>query len=119
MAACQTKPSPTAPTNAATDVASAKTTQTTASWRCLGTEPFWAVEIENGKAIFELPEKKEAPITLTAIAETNEAAAYSGENLKIRIKKETCSDGMSDNVYDYSAEIEFGKQQYKGCATKK
>ena len=90
------------------------------AWHCLGTEPFWSVEIsDNGTAIVETPEKKEAPIALTAIAETAEAAAYSGENLQIRIKKEKCSDGMSETVYLYSAEVDYDIYAFKGCANKK
>lgn len=114
----------TATTTAATEAQ--KNMLTTASWHCSGTEPFWSVEIENGMATIETPEKKEAPIVLTSMTQTStkhefsgQVATYSGENLKIRIKKEQCSDGMSETVYLYAAEVDFDIYEFKGCANKK
>ena len=39
--------------------------------------------------------------------------------IKIRIRKERCSDTMSDTGYDYSAEVELSNgKKFKGCAIK-
>jgi uncharacterized membrane protein len=35
------------------------------------------------------------------------------------IKKEKCSDGMSDRSYNFSAEIAINGETLKGCAIKK
>ena len=124
FAACQNSTSATVSADAA--AAAKKPIIETQNWHCLGTEPFWSVEIENGLATVETPEKKEAPIVLTSMTQTStkhefggQVATYSGENLEIRIKKEKCSDGMSETVYLYSCEVEYDIYKFKGCANKK
>jgi uncharacterized membrane protein len=37
----------------------------------------------------------------------------------ITLKKEPCSDGMSDIAYTYSASVAVGAENLKGCANKK
>jgi uncharacterized membrane protein len=117
---CQNNPS--AATVDTSVSAVAKTAaKATASWHCAGTEPFWSVEISAAynTAIVQTPEKTEAPISLVAISETADSATYTGENLKISIKKGKCSDGMSDNDYEYSAAVEYDIYKLQGCANKK
>jgi uncharacterized membrane protein len=37
-------------------------------------------------------------------------------NITVQIKKEPCSDGMSEKKYNYSAEVNLNGKIYKGCA---
>ena len=93
--------------------------------RCFGTEPFWDVKIseKNGTIIFndvssevvhKLPYLKPKIEGEQAIYETVE-----GKNaLKITLKREKCSDGMSDIEHKYSSEIVFNGKKYKGCGAR-
>ncbi len=103
------------------DSASKSGAKATINWHCIGTEPFWGVEIsvEKNTATFDSPDKKEEPIALTAISETPDIATYTGKNITIAIKKEKCGDGMSDNEFEYSSIVEFDTHKFNGCATKK
>ncbi len=116
LSSCQNNPA----ANTA-DSASKSGAKATINWHCIGTEPFWGVEISaaNNTAIFTTPEKTEQPIALTVVVETTEEAIYTGKNLKISIKKGQCSDGMSENMYQYSAAVEFDIYKFQGCANKK
>jgi uncharacterized membrane protein len=117
VTACQSNTAATNDTAAAAKTGAKATT----SWHCIGTEPFWSVEISaaDNTATVQTPEKTEAPIALVAISETADSATYTGKNLKISIKKGKCSDGMSDNEYEYSAAVAFDIYKLQGCANKK
>ncbi|MGV3509051.1 MAG: hypothetical protein ACO1N7_07165 [Sphingobacteriaceae bacterium] len=94
---------------------------------CLGNEPFWSLDINPQEQLIVLkdvgseqtyvfPYKagKSSGNTIT-YATTNDKK----ESLKAIITKETCSDGMSDRTYNYSAQISFNGKLLKGCAIKK
>lgn len=94
---------------------------------CLGNEPFWSLDINpqeqllvlkdvGSEQTFVFPYKagKSSGNTIT-YATTNDKK----ESLKAIITKETCSDGMSDRTYNYSAQISFNGKLLKGCAIKK
>ena len=41
------------------------------------------------------------------------------DRLLIEIRQESCSDGMSDNHFNYSAAVVINGRRLKGCAVKK
>jgi putative lipoprotein len=42
-----------------------------------------------------------------------------GKNtIEIQIKKEQCSDGMSEKKYNYSVKVKLNENNYSGCAVK-
>lgn len=94
----------------------------------MGTEPFWGAEIipfENRivlhdastDRVFIFPFKKgRKGRGGVYVYETNNAR---GESLRIVIRPGTCSDGMSERTYNYSAEVRLGNDVFKGCAIKK
>lgn len=92
---------------------------------CLGNEPFWSVEISGGENLVRLtdmgtesayfyqyvePAVEETTYTYDIPAEADQPP------LKIVVKKEECSDGMSDRNYDYSVTVQAGDRALKGCA---
>ena len=93
----------------------------------LGNEPFWAVEIIPEEKIITL---KDVGIEKTYIYPykaakvvgntfTYEVANDRKQSIKVVITKETCSDGMSDRKYNYSALVIINGKTLNGCAIKK
>jgi uncharacterized membrane protein len=91
-----------------------------ARFTALGTEPFWAAEVEGDTLLYKTPEDQEGRRvaltrrTLAGRAELNGALA--DEPMVLRVFAGPCSDGMSDTVYPYSAEMRLGRQRMNGCA---
>ena len=94
-------------------------------FECRGTEPFWAISMEPDAIIYSEPgteklyfpyqdpieQEKGTLVFKTYIQEGNKST-----RLQIILTKEECSDGMSDTVYPYTAEVELDGKQLKGCA---
>ena len=40
-----------------------------------------------------------------------------GEKIEVAIRKEFCSDGMSDQRYEYSVQLRIGEMKLMGCAS--
>lgn len=88
----------------------------------VGTEPFWSFELDYDEAmrfILADGETLRAPVGMGQMKDgalTYEAPAGSKNGrLRVVIKKEKCSDGMSDRNYDYSVQVTAKDQTYKGC----
>lgn len=95
---------------------------------CTGTEPFWNIQIskaerglffknmgdETGKTFDWAPPVSTGNTTTYTVK--NRAAP--AETMTLVITKETCSDGMSDLVYNYSVTVSIGKEIWRGCGVK-
>lgn len=96
-------------------------------YTCIGTEPFYQIKIsekENlidfynpmGQDTIHFPfskiEMEDGSITF--ISEDEKA----NNKIRIKIKDEECSDGMSEKHYHHSTEIILNTKTYKGCAIK-
>lgn len=96
---------------------------------CHGTEPFWGLQIseaEGGIFFKNMADETGAryawdkPRTegqFSWVYEVNDPAGDAAP-LKIAIKKEKCSDGMSDIEYDYSVRVAIGNETLRGCAVR-
>jgi uncharacterized membrane protein len=98
-------------------------------YACSGTEPFWSVLISSNEQVvyfkdlaagkgytyaYAAPTSKDGVLQYIFPDITN---PYS--KLAVTIKKEPCSDGMSDKQYQYSCMVIFDRSsEYKGCAEK-
>ncbi len=92
-----------------------------------GTEPFWSLEISTlRKTLFFKDIGKEIgkAFTLSRLTQTGDSWTYQANDrsgnpvAEVLIKKEACSDGMSDIAFKYSCKLRIGKETYKGCAVK-
>lgn len=89
--------------------------------RALGTEPFWAFDIDSASLRFTTPDDPRG-IHFPPIAPriTGDTAVWVGETERaafdVRIWREQCSDGMSDRVYRYAARVRIDTTTYRGCA---
>ncbi|MGM3306628.1 COG3650 family protein [Anabaena sp. WFMT] len=93
-----------------------------------GTEPFWSVTVGKSGIIYASPEMKQQtfPYTKPLKAEgrpTDVVRVYRfrdrENNILILKKVSSCSDGMSDINYPYSAVFILGNKVLEGCAVKK
>ena len=87
-----------------------------------GMEPFWAVAIRGTTLTLTRPDQ---PIVIAtapgAVIQPNQASwtgkTSDGRELKITLYASICSDGMSDHVYPYTAEVDVpGASPLSGCA---
>ena len=93
----------------------------------LGNEPFWSLEIIPAEKRIVLKdmgmEKVQEFIYKSAVLGEGlyqyEVRNPKNEKLVVIIRKEKCSDGMSDRQYNYSVEISLNGRILKGCAIKK
>jgi uncharacterized membrane protein len=102
-------------------VDSAAHTAPVPSIRAIGTEPFWGLRIDAAGLRFTTPEDTAGrwlPVTTPArIGDTLRwVGAVDQDSFDIRIWKATCSDGMSDNEYPYTATVRIGDRDLMGCA---
>lgn len=93
----------------------------------LGNEPFWSVDIIPSEKIIafkDVGSEKTYVFPYEAAKASGNTLTYQVSNdqkqsIKILITKETCSDGMSDRKYQYSAQATINGKTLKGCAIKK
>jgi uncharacterized membrane protein len=120
LAACATSESP-----ASADVPMAKrpARQEHApllAWRAFGTEPFWNVRVDGDALVFTTPDDQSGrTFAGTHVLQPDGGVHYEGRDgtaFSLDIARGECSDGMSDNVYELTAEFRYGDMEYKGCA---
>lgn len=93
----------------------------------LGNEPFWSVDIipDEKRILFKNVGQEKAvefiykPASVSAGVYRCEATSPSNKKIVVVIRKEKCSDGMSDRQYNYSAQVTIDGTVFKGCAIKK
>lgn len=94
----------------------------------VGTEPFWNVSVSKSGIVYSSPNaKKQTFPYVTPIKAAGRTAdivrvyrLQGKPNSMLIIKKEsTCSDGMSDKQYPYSATLILNNTVLEGCAEKK
>jgi uncharacterized membrane protein len=85
-----------------------------------GTEPFWAVKIRGASVEFSEPDAPAQAFANAAKAEAGGAATWTANNatasIVVKLTPGPCSDGMSDRVWTYKAEVTLGSRVLKGCA---
>lgn len=101
----------------ATPTASAPAEQ---SFQALGTEPFWSVFVEGPRLRYTTPENIKGTDFPARRSVEGEAqvwtGTFEGSAFTLRIAPGTCSDGMSDTVYSYTAMVAFAGKTLNGCA---
>ncbi len=125
LAACKDNPSRSADSSAAAAPTTSAAVATTEPLRALGTEPFWALDIDSTGLRFTTPDDTSgkrfppnAPTpmagdTLVWMAESDLTAVH------VRIWPEPCSDGMSDRSYPWTAIVRVAGTTYRGCADRR
>ena len=91
-----------------------------ARFTALGTEPFWAANVDGARLTYLTPEYQVGqPV---AVARTSQgdsvefAATLAGKRLTLTVTAGPCSDGMSDTVYPFAVRRRLGDDEQRGCA---
>lgn len=93
------------------------------AFRAVGNEPGWYVEVDGGAtpalhATLDYGDRTvEVPhaVALDGDAFGYHGTATDGSVIVLRIRREACSDGMSDRTYDTSVTLAVGDMAYRGC----
>ncbi|MBC7540047.1 MAG: hypothetical protein H7281_14585 [Bacteriovorax sp.] len=95
--------------------------------QCLGTEPFWGITTDaNGtlsmsdpmsdsKRDYSKATVKSAQGTTADFAFQIEATNEASNTLKLNVVKAECNDGMSENIYPYTALVDVDDRILFGC----
>jgi uncharacterized membrane protein len=86
-----------------------------------GTEPFWAVEVDDDRIVWRQPqEPKEillgGPHTQDAEGAVQYRASAAGHEVEVLIDARPCSDAMSGEFFAYSARAMLDGKEFHGCA---
>jgi uncharacterized membrane protein len=90
----------------------------------LGNEPFWLMEIDKEKQISFLRVDSSQPTVFPYVPAVQQNGQYvfnvrkNIDSMQITITPQFCSDGMSDNWYEYKVEAKFNGVMYVGCGVK-
>ena len=99
-----------------------------AGLRCLGTEPFWSLDPDGERLVYETPEDERA-FSLDAVLSAGTfrspkralTGSDGGTRVVATILPAQCSDGMSDRVYGLDATVVFvgegAPRMLGGCCT--
>lgn len=87
-----------------------------------GTEPFWGVQIRQAGLTLTRPDQEPVMAANPGAKVDGGAAVWTvatdqGE-MVLTVETRTCSDGMSDLAYPYTATVVFAGQTLKGCGMK-
>jgi putative lipoprotein len=97
-----------------------KETADGAVFQARGNEPFWSLTARAGQLSLQRPGQPAllAPYTAPELGDAgfSVAAQTSAGRLDLSVSAGPCSDGMSDAVYGWNAELRLGQQRFKGCA---
>lgn len=84
------------------------------SYRALGTEPFWSIEIANGRMTYDSPEGG-FNVSAPRVRETGDGRRYETQRIILDIWAEECSDGMSDRGYADTVRAQVDGRTLTGC----
>lgn len=86
----------------------------------VGTEPFWSASVEGARLSYSTPDVPDgAAVAVTrkdAGAGVRYAGTIDGKPIELEVRRETCSDGMSDTVYPFAVVRRIGPDTQRGCA---
>lgn len=85
-----------------------------------GTEPFWGGSVSGGSLTYSTPDNPEGSLTSVERFPGRGGLSFSGElegaRLDLMVTPGTCSDGMSDRTYPFTATLKLGEETRTGCA---
>jgi uncharacterized membrane protein len=89
------------------------------AWRAFGTEPFWQARVDGDDLYFSTPEDQDGRLMHGRRVPSLVGFVYIGKDgdtdFHLDISPDECSDGMSDNRYEFRATFIYGETTYKGC----
>lgn len=90
------------------------------AFHALGTEPFWSASVDGTTLVWSTPEQPSGVTVPVTRSDGHGVTTYKGviadQPLTLEVRRETCSDGMSDRVYPLSVKCRLGADSQVGCA---
>lgn len=89
--------------------------------KAIGTEPFWAAEVEGRCVTYRTPEDQAGTrvwARFSGTAANGQWSGFLGDRRFILVTRAEpgCSDGMSDRRYPLGATLTIGAEERRGCA---
>ena len=85
-----------------------------------GTEPFWGGTVTGTDVRYMTPERQFGDVVETRLSFASDAETYSGSfrgrPFVLTLRRDRCSDGMSDRVYAFTATLQVLGETRRGCA---
>lgn len=109
--------------NAAANPAWIKKAEAGIDFYAVGAEPFWNLEIDKERGMsFKVADLPKPLVFAMRPPRVNKDSTYyvvdsSGAKLEVTVFNEFCSDGMSDNKYEYRVHVRYKGQTFKGCGS--
>ena len=88
---------------------------TAVPYRALGTEPFWSLVLDGGRATFESPDAAPVVLPLPPGRASFNGMRHVGDRIVIDITHSPCSDGMSDRRYADTVMVAIDGRDLRGC----
>jgi len=87
-----------------------------ATYRAVGTEPFWSVTITPRQMRYETPAGRAVTVATPRPAHPRPTGRiYSTSRLRVSIRTAPCSDGMSDRTYADTVDVTVDGRELHGC----
>ncbi len=90
------------------------------AFRAVGTEPFWSALVEGANLSYSTPETPDGATVAVTRRNSGAGVVYAGtidgKPIELEVRRETCSDGMSDMVYPFAVARRIGPDSQRGCA---
>lgn len=113
-------PSPTPPEAAQGKRSAGQENEPVLAWRAFGTEPFWGARVDGDMLVFTTPEDQAGKTMRGQRVPSLVGFVFVGRDgateFHLGITPGECSDGMSDNRYEFMSTFSYAGTTYKGCA---
>jgi uncharacterized membrane protein len=87
--------------------------------RFVGTEPFWAGDVVEGRLTYSTPEQPDGTVLpverFTGLGGVSFSGELAGSAFDMAVTQGACSDGMSDRTYPFSITLRIGADLRYGC----
>ncbi len=92
-----------------------------AAIRVVGTEPFWAAQVEGRCITYTSPDNLKGVRVWTRYADEGHGRSrwtgeLGGKTFELSLRPADCSDGMSDRIYPIAADLTIMGESRSGCA---
>ncbi|MEZ8633330.1 COG3650 family protein [Vibrio lentus] len=88
--------------------------------RAFGNEPYWSATFDKDQLKYtkmgEEPQRLDIESSRTSPSTRDYQLKGNQEQGELNLKKESCSDGMSDSIYGWHAKLNLNDSNYNGCA---
>ncbi|EGU36197.1 putative lipoprotein [Vibrio ichthyoenteri ATCC 700023] len=89
----------------------------TQNTRAFGNEPFWSLDFTTTHLSFQPMGGEKQTLAITTSRIEPNRRRYDFAQGQLELNHRSCSDGMSDSLYGWSANLQINDKRYNGCAT--